>query len=61
MALYPCRLVEKYREDRETAIELLNHMTNFVTWEHWDKTKVHVDTYLGVAVSAEQERRPPSP
>eukprot|EP00957_Ditylum_brightwellii_P165337 12588804-Ditylum_brightwellii.AAC.1 len=56
MALYPCQLVEKYREVRENAIELLNHMTHFVTQEHCDKTKVHTSTYLDVAVSAEQDR-----
>eukprot|EP00957_Ditylum_brightwellii_P169948 12935824-Ditylum_brightwellii.AAC.1 len=59
MTLYPCQLVEKYREDKEKMendIELLNHMTTFVTREHWDKTKVHTRTYLGVAASAEQKR-----
>eukprot|EP00957_Ditylum_brightwellii_P052178 3955733-Ditylum_brightwellii.AAC.1 len=40
----------------ENSIELLNHMTNFVTREHWNKAKVHTSTYLDVAVSAEQDR-----
>eukprot|EP00957_Ditylum_brightwellii_P067523 5126176-Ditylum_brightwellii.AAC.1 len=40
----------------ETTIELLNHMTNFITQEHWNKTKVHTSTYLDIVVSAEQAR-----